>query len=662
MRRTIIVATFALAGCTDDPVIEPGFTLARLSRCEDVQARIRAQTRGAMERQLKQNLAHALQWQCEGRGGYGTEAGDAAGGGGGPAPPPSEPGAPSQSSGTNNQVAGVDEADFVKNEAGVLYIANAGKLRIIDAWPVDQAHVVSETAIEGEVKKLFVHEGRAVVYSSLVPAGAHPRGRDCTYGYSCSFTGDGFPTKLTVLDLANLAAPAVAREIRLSGSLIGARRIGASVHTVVADAPPRVENIQTWPTDLSACADPATKIRRFHELLEDNLERIADSHVEDWLPSGTDSATGELGRDCSMFYGADLGDGSAVTSVMSLDLSSATGASSYTSIVSRPGAIYGSEAALYMAVPGDPSAIATERTAIHKFGLSADPIGAEYRGSGRVSGHVLSQFAMDEFDGAFRVATTTGHVPDPKVHSTLTILREAPGGLEQVGLIDNIAPGEDIRSVRFSGRRGFVVTFKKTDPLYVFDLDPPEAPRILAELKIPGFSTYMHMLDDTHLLTIGYDASDQGSFAWFTGMMLQIFDVTDPTRPALTHKHVIGTRGSSSEALTNHLAFTYFEPKHALALPMTICEGGQPPSYGQMTFSGLVVFDATASTGFAERGRVAYPPAAGVSCSNWWTDAKSQVRRSVFMDDYVYSITGSTVKANALSNLSADLATLSIAN
>ena len=132
---------------------------------------------------------------------------------------------------------------------------------------------------------------------------------------------------------------------------------------------------------------------------------------------------------------------------------------------------------------------------------------------------------------------------------------------------------------------------------------------MLAELKIPGFSTYMHMMDDEHLLTIGYDADDQGSFAWFTGVMLQIFDVSDPKNPRLTHKDVIGTRGSSSEALTNHLAFNYFAPKDLLALPMTICEGSSGGgSYGTtMTFSGLMVFDVTAASGFSLRGKVRAP-------------------------------------------------------
>jgi hypothetical protein len=224
--------------------------------------------------------------------------------------------------------------------------------------------------------------------------------------------------------------------------------------------------------------------------------------------------------------------------------------------------------------------------------------------------------------------------------------------------------------VRFDGSRGYIVTFKKTDPLYVFDLGNAYAPKITGELHIPGFSTYMHMMDASHLLTIGYDAADQGSFAWFTGVMLQIFDVADMANPKLLHKEVIGTRGSSSEALTNHLAFNYFAPKNLLALPMTICEGGNGNGgYGtNMTFAGLIVYDTTAANGFALKGKVSHPNSASTTsydssgCSNWWTQASSEVKRSVVMDDWVYSISNKRVKVNALGNLATDIAVLPLDN
>lgn len=128
-------------------------------------------------------------------------------------------------------------------------------------------------------------------------------------------------------------------------------------------------------------------------------------------------------------------------------------------------------------------------------------------------------------------ASTRGFVPSPDVSSVLTTFGMKQGQWQRLGATSNIAPGEDIRSVRFEGPRGYVVTFKKTDPLFAFDLSRPEAPSLEGELKIPGYSTYMQSLDPQHLLAIGFEADDQGSFAFFNGIQIQMFDVGDVAGP-----------------------------------------------------------------------------------------------------------------------------------
>jgi hypothetical protein len=193
---------------------------------------------------------------------------------------------------------------------------------------------------------------------------------------------------------------------------------------------------------------------------------------------------------------------------------------------------------------------------------------------------------------------------------------------------------------------------------------------MLGELKIPGFSTYMHPIDRNTLLTIGFNASEQGSFAYFTSVRLQIIDVSDMTRPRLAFAHDIGTRGTTSEALTNHLAFTYFPERRLLAVPMEICEGGDHDgNYGdRLTFSGLLVFGVDRSSGFTLRGGVDHraPTAASphgfstpfYGCSTWWTSAHSTVQRSAFFDDFVYSIDPTQMKVQDTRALGADLATV----
>lgn len=593
-------------------------------------------------------------------------------------------------SGTNNQVAGVDEADFVKNDGQYLYVVENGALRILRAFPVSEAGLVAKVPFEGQPRKLFVEGDRAVVYVATPKSNASGSGyadygspyasSECTYGYDCIPSGDGTATKMIVFDIANRAAPQKLREIELSGSLLAARRIGSAIHTVVVDTPPVIAGLEYFPTSLDCSSDFETvkqKTKAAYQALRfKDLSIIAKTDVLAQLPTVTENGQSAVGQ-CGGFYRPGLSEGTSFTSIVSVDIGG--GPVTSATVVSDPGVVYASDESLYMSVPHRrdiggywyPS-METEKQAstVHQFRIGQTANLTGYEASGIVKGRVLNQFALDEYEGYLRVATTSGQTPDPDVHSTLSILQRQGKSLVLTGKVDDIAKTEDIRSVRFDGPRGFVVTFKKTDPLFAFDLSNPIAPKIAGELKIPGFSTYMHMLDDDHLLTIGYDAADQGDFAWFTGVMLQIFDVTNMASPALLHKEIIGTRGSSSEALTNHLAFNYFAKKNLLAIPMTICEGGDTNGgYGTtMSFSGLLVYDTTVSEGFHLRGRVSHPSETSSSdeygyssaCSNWWSNASSEVKRSVFMDDFVYSISGRRVKINALSDLSTDLADISL--
>jgi hypothetical protein len=223
-----------------------------------------------------------------------------------------------------------------------------------------------------------------------------------------------------------------------------------------------------------------------------------------------------------------------------------------------------------------------------------------------------------------------------------------------------MAPQEDIRAVRFDGDRGYVVTFKKTDPLFVLDLHDAAAPRTLGELKIPGFSTYLHRVDPTHLLSIGFDANDHGSYAYFDGLILQLFDVTQPTEPALLFKEKIGMRGSSSEAATDHLAFNYFAERNLLAIPATVCEGGGDGTFGdRVTFNGLLVYEMTLQHGFRRLGGVDHSKA-GATCKSWWSGSTATVKRSIIMDDLVFSIASDRIKVQRLGRLGDDLADIGV--
>ena len=579
-------------------------------------------------------------------------------------------GGPTTGTGTNNQVAGVDEADIIKNDGQYIYLAQNGVFRIVDSWPAPETHEVSVTDLGGEAKKLFVVGDRAAVYVSSggTQDGWYDPG-ECTYGYDCEFTGDGSSTRILIFDLADRAAPELIRVISTSGSLLAGRRIGTTVHTVVTEPPADVPGVDTsldWSlcsTDFAGQVPPMVAVWRAEAAIEDmreaNRNAIMAADLSAMIPTLTDSLDAGPGGDaavCSSLYASAVKDGASFTTIISVDLATSEPLEA-ASIVSSAGAVYASSDALYLAVPHQWGS--SDESTIHKFSISTDPSDTRYLASGAVRGRALNQFALDERDGFLRIATTDGHVPDPHVESILTILEQDGEDLVTAGVIEGIAPTEDIRSVRFDDDRAFVVTFKKTDPLFVFDVGNPYAPEVLGELKIPGFSTYMHMLDRDHLLSIGYDADDHGDFAYFDGVLLQIFDVSNPASPTLAHRHVIGTRGSSSEALTNHLAFTWYPEKELLAIPMTLCEGGDDGQYGEtMTFSGLMVFAVDLVTGFAHEGGVAHPVPEDITCYNWWTRSSSAVKRSLFLDDYVYSLSAEHLKVQDSRALGTDLVSL----
>jgi hypothetical protein len=572
---------------------------------------------------------------------------------------------------------------------------------------------LARVPLEDQPKRLFVEGDRLVVFSSVPKVSEETRdyqpwyyqnSSECTYGYDCDFTGDGQKTRLSLYDITDRAAPTLIRTIETSATFISARRVGSAIHTVLYEEPELLRTLpilpeaiendglctgttttgtepNTYESPAPAEGDVARVKALFETLRADNRAAIAEAPIETLLGTTEDRLEdgSTRGRDletCSGFYDSPLADGTAYLTLMSFDLQSDEAVQTST-IISRAGASYASGSAYFISVRQQPTggywyydtSDVEEASTVHKFELEGPS--NRYAASGVVKGRVLNQFSMDEHEGYLRIATTTGHVPSPDVHSTLSVLKQKGDTLKVVGQVDQIAPTEDIRSVRFLGDKGYVVTFKKTDPLFVFDLSDPKQPVADGELKIPGFSTYMHPLEDGYLLSIGYDAEDAGERAYFQGLLLQIFDVRDSKNPSLVHRQVIGTRGSTSEAATNHLAFNYFAPKGMLAIPITVCEqsSGGSDYADVMTFSGVQVYRVSTKDGFTLQGQVSHPYVdpvdgdtyyVGGACSNWWTDSNSVVQRTIFMDDVVYSVSDERIKANGLDALSEDLADVSL--
>jgi hypothetical protein len=696
MKKALLLPLVLVAGaCGDSTPLETArldlqSALQPVKDCNEAQAFARDLTMKNMNRQMDDLLKSVDAWKTDlfcGAELGGADVAAVAASPESPASPRSNASANSASS-TNNQVAGVDEADFVKNDNKYIYVGKEQTFRIIDAFPGNAAKQVGSIGIKGEIKKLFIDGERAWLYASVpkaVPASSPPNTRnvgysssfdarygrnnvECTYGYDCTPRGDGNDTEVTVLDIANKTAPKVIRTLRFSGSLIAARKVGSAVHTVVTSPGPTSSalELETYVSyDVNRCGSLVTAEKRAYAkaLIEQmrarNAKKIEAAAVAVTGLAVQDSAGYSIGSGkCENLYRSSLGDGDDLTSVISVDVQG-NAPVKVASVLAKAGHVYASGESLYLAVPHTRSRdwfegmTASVATSLHKFSIGANPSATAYRASGLIRGGVLNQFAMDEDKGVLRVATTVGRSPSAE-ESVVATFAERGNALTKLGEVGGIAPTEDIRSVRFDGDRGYIVTFRNTDPLFTFDLANPNAPRVLGELKIPGFSTYMHMLDSDHLLTIGYDSANGRSF---DGILLQIFDVRDPKNPTLKHKETIATGGGSSEALTNHLAFNFFREKGLLALPMTICDdASRAPS-----FSGLALYDVSVANGFALKGRLAHPQRNSESydtslCSNGWTNGKSTVKRSVFMDNFLYSIALDVMRVATTTNLSQPIA------
>ncbi len=565
---------------------------------------------------------------------------------------------------TNTQVAGVDEADYVKNDGNTIYVLNGQSLVVLDAWPVEELNEIARVALPAEPRRMFLAEDRLIVYLRV---GVETGEETCTYGYECRSSSETGGTLVHIYDVSQPALPVLLKEYQFSGSYLASRRIGDAVFSVVHDRDAAGLPGADLSVDAATPDSLEQQYRNKKAELGELVGSLSDEHFLPWVTERKPGSPEATNPACDVALASSASRGSSFVSVVGFDLAT-LGATSSTLIASKPGFVYASPESLYLAVDGVDGQddtfssrwsyddVEDDKTTIHKFALTG--IDTSYHGSQAIPGHVLNQFSMDEHDDVLRVATSNGWVPSPGVSSNIVTLGERNDQFAVLGELRGLAPTEDIRSVRFDGERGFVVTFKKTDPLFVIGLSDPAEPTVLGELKIPGFSTYMHMLDESHLLAVGFDADDQGDFAFFDGIQVQIFDVSDLSDPKLQHKAVIGTRGSGSEALLDHLAFNYFPSRQVLALPATICAGGDNGEFGnEFEFAGLVVFDVSLESGINERGRLPFATpadadaAAPLDCGRWWTDASSLVKRSIFMEDYAIALSDDWLKAAALDDL-----------
>lgn len=671
MSRTLITSltlALALTGCKGDvPEGDGGIALRSFQTCDQVH--------DYMGDVVLETLIQAHY------GGYGFAVDvameDSATGGNS-----ADKGGPADYSTTNNQEVGVDEVDIVKTDGDYIYVVEGSELIIVDSWPVEDTSVISRVEL-GSVQQygngLFLDGDQVVTFS--------------TTWYDQGLSERWWAgTKINWIDVSDRAHPVVTRTTDVEGYLADARMIDGDVYAVYntwMDIPEEAwellwsEDGPTLPEhDWEAPEEEQDKIRdEARRILQPYVDAImADEDVTDMLPMMRDQRAGVPNANitpmhaCHELYRPGEISQHSVLTVQHLDLDA--GKLHHTGVLSDGWEVYASQDNLYVGQSswwswwgwGD----LDMRTTIHKFALKGQH--PRYVASGAVPGWTLNQFSMSEYQGDLRVATTETDwwwgTEGGQEGSAFSVLRDAGNGyMYPIGMLRGIQPGEWITSVRMQGPKAYMVTFERTDPLFTIDARDPFEPKLVGELELPGFSSYLHPMGDDHLLAVGQSGTWDGVI---DGLAITVFDVSDFTNPKVAHELTFRYPDGGwawSEALWDHHAFTY----HAGVLSIPFYESGPDPVTGEWRdFSGLLVVEA-GPDGLQELGRVDHADLAAQSECAWvgygyyeaWYPCEeawwATMRRSLYIGDAdgdygLYSLSNYGIKVNDLADPSVELA------
>jgi beta propeller domain-containing protein len=558
---------------------------------------------------------------------------------------------------TNTQEKDVDEGDFVKNDGSRAFVLHDRQLVKLDTWPPESTRIAWAQPLEGYPMEMFLEGDRVAVFSRVNLSPAFARAGAPLRSLPCSLTRDvrcADGLKITVLDVSG-ADPGVLYELYLQSGYVSSRRVGSSVRVVSTGGlrgPVLTYYLDTYSPDREALRNAYERLR------SRNADIIKSSSLEDWLPPSLEVVGGRprvLTPDCAFFHASTtLG----LTTVTALNLARPDAGALLTSLLSPADEVYASKQSLYLTMrhywrPGVQSV--QEHTYIHKFDTASDSLRIRYVASGGVPGHILDQFSLSEDQGSLRVATTQ------RLLGTITngvhVLQAQGGRLEQVGVVAGLAPGEQLYSSRFLDNRGYLVTYRVVDPLFTIDVSDPRQPRQVGELKVPGFSTYLHPIDRDHLLAIGRETAETPNGLRVIGLALQVFDVSDFSSPRLMHKQVFGTWGSSSEAENDHKAFNYFPARGLLAIPFSDWTQSRVGGFQ----SSLELFRVSLAGGIVSAGSVDHSDLnRPVAYQSYPWPYSPRVRRSIMMEDFVYSISMGGVKVSPVDDPGRTLVAISL--
>lgn len=510
---------------------------------------------------------------------------------------------------TNIQERGVDEADIVKTDGKYIYYIVNDKILIIDINDPSKMEQVANIDYEGKYispKEIYINDNKLIVLANSK-----------TYLYDDGIalyeTTDSIYTRgniknktiAIIYDLTNIKKPKELRKIEIDGSYLSSRMIENNIYFVSN------KNINSYP------------IGRYP---------IQELKENDYKPEYKDTAINDENRYIdfkNIHYFSNLETANYLT-LIGFNINNTKEANIQT-FLGAGDTIYSSSKNIYIAKSKSIYDIDTYEnvnniTKILKFGLHDGNI--EFIAEKDVNGVINNQFSMGENeDGYFRIATTVGKTWDinEQTSNNIYILDNK---LNEVGKLEKIAKGEKIYSVRYVKDKAYIVTFKEVDPLFVIDLSDNKNPKILGELKIPGYSTYLHPYDEKHLIGFGYDTKQDGTRITTNGLKMAMFDISDLNNPREMFKINIGDRYTNSNLIYDHKALLFLKEKNIIAFPVYNYAKGKNNSMAK-------IYEINLEKGFILKGEITH--------NN--SDYQKTINRIIYIKDNYYTLSSKLIKA-----------------
>ncbi|MCM0647130.1 beta-propeller domain-containing protein [Clostridium swellfunianum] len=522
---------------------------------------------------------------------------------------------------TNTQVTGVDEADIVKSDGNYIYSINSNKINITKAYPASAMTVVKSIQLDVDfrVRELLLDKNHLIAIGQKnLPMRVTSKENsnvleDKSMQKSVKDSIGISDTKAIIYDISDKSQAKEVKTVELSGYYVSSRKIDSTIF-LIANQPIR-DTDKPYYKDSSlgggSLGIDYDKIKYCPNALAPSYINIASINLEKTIDA----------------VKVDSYLGSAYTLYVSLN-------NLYLSGYSR-----------------------NDVSTVYKFSLDNGKV--NYTAKGEVAGNVLNQFSMDEHGDYFRI-TTTQNRNGTKQSNNLFVLDNK---MNIVGKLENLAPGEQIYSTRFIGNRAYIVTFKTTDPLFVIDLKNPSNPIVLGELKIPGFSTYLHPYDENHIVGFGKNTEEVGTRVSTKGIKISMFDITDINNPKEKFTTVVGSFGTESELLYNHKALLFSKENNIFAFPVTIGYNAAelklaeakrlPKDYGLPAFEGAYVFSIDMDKGFILKSTLTHNENKKYEPKYFSTEEArtNKIQRILHINNTLYTISNGMIKANDMSSM-----------